>query len=149
MGRSLFPGSNKLDDEEERAAYTLFIERLIEAFESPEVGGFRRKGRAQREVRHALLPAAPGVHRRGAQARPRHIASQSAGQQRLPRRRQAGKCRCKGGERRMMKKQFYLEGERITLRCAKELIGREQYKKTLSRRESRLSVATRCGRCGI
>ena len=32
----------------------------------------------------------------------------------------------------MMKKQFYLEGERITLRCAKELIGREQYKKTLS-----------------
>lgn len=32
----------------------------------------------------------------------------------------------------MMKKQFYLEGKRITLRCAKELIGREQYKKTLS-----------------
>lgn len=32
----------------------------------------------------------------------------------------------------MMKKQFYLEGERITLRCAKELIGREQYKKALS-----------------
>ena len=32
----------------------------------------------------------------------------------------------------MMKKQFYLEGERIILRCAKELIGREQYKKTLS-----------------
>lgn len=32
----------------------------------------------------------------------------------------------------MMKKQFYLEGERITLRCAKELIGREQNKKALS-----------------
>ena len=48
----------------------------------------------------------------------------------------------------MMKKQFYLEGERITLRCAKELIGREQYKRRSQMRKPPF-CATRCGRCGI
>lgn len=127
-GKIAFPWFEQTDDEEEQAAYALFIERLAELSNRLKWAVSAEKDAPNEKIRHALFPAAAGVHRRGVQARPRRAASKSAGQQRLPQWRRTPPNRNGGTSmRRTIRKTFLLEGETVTMRYVKQLCGEERY----------------------